>query len=423
MLAFLFSIAVFSWIILRWPFFFHRGIPSIALISVLILKSIAGYISYQYHSIYFAGGDGAIYLNGGYDLVSYSGGNPIRFLELFFNLNRGIPEWEKIYTQIIYWDSNSSFNFINDNRNAIRINAIVSLFSFKNIGIHIIILNFLSLIGLNAFFIVFERWFQHVRSFLIFIAVFLSPSIIFWTSGILKETHSILFIGLFLLSLDKLLVKISLKTLSFLILSVFLLVLVRSFFAFTTLIAFTYFLLAHRLKFSSSKKLYLSLFAYLGLLFAIIYAFDLHLILAQKQEAFILIGQKANSYFTIPLIERAFDLLLNLPGSLINVSLQPQLFSFESFLYIFPIIENIDIVFLLITLTIYRKKIPSSSLLFLLFISLVYLFYAALIGWTVPIQGAISRYRSIGQPFLLMALFSLLDWDKIQLKYLNFKKS
>lgn len=414
----LFSLAIFSWIILRWPIFFHRGIPSYAIIGVFIIKTIAGYFSYQYHSIYFAGGDGAIYLNGGYDLVNYSGGNPLKFMELFLNLNRGVPGWESIYEKIIYWDSTSTYNLINDNRNAIRVNALVSLFSFKNLGVHLLILNFLSLIGLNALYITFEKWFPKVPSILIFIAVFLSPSILFWTSGILKETHTIFFIGLFFLSLNKLLLRPNIKTIIPFLIFLYLLLLVRSYFAITVILS-VLFLFISLLVRNQEKRLALSFMIYIPIVLLAFYALDITRILAEKQHAFILIGENANSYFSISRINNSWDLLLHLPKSLLNVFLQTQLFSFDSWLYIFPIIENIDVFCLFLIALFFRNKLPSSSLFFLVFISLIYLFNASLIGLTVPIQGAISRYKAISQPFLIMALISLVDWKRIRTIYFD----
>ena len=128
MLQTLLLIVIFSSLLKQTSFFKSAEIPWLYLFALLIIKSFAGYLSFAYHQYYFAGGDGAIYLSGGKDLIRFSGNNPWVYIQLFFNMHRGIPEWESVYNQIIYWDSNSGFNVINDNRNAIRINSCCLLY-------------------------------------------------------------------------------------------------------------------------------------------------------------------------------------------------------------------------------------------------------------------------------------------------------
>jgi hypothetical protein len=299
---------------------------------VFILKVGAGYLSYKYHHIYFAGGDGNIYLNGGRELIDYSDKNPITYFKLFTNQNRHAPGWEGIYNKIIYWDPVEGAELIDDNRTAIRINSLVSLFSFRSIAIHLIILIFLSLIGLMALYKTFRKWFKHIYPPAIFLAVFLSPSIIFWTSGILKETHTIFFFGLFLLQLSIFLERKTLLSLFMtLILSVLILLsrtyLAVSLFFPVTFLLTTSFFHTNKLIKPLSATILATLF-----LFLILNAngINLYQILADKQTNFNIIGQNAVSFFQIHQINQPLDLFIYLPISLINVYIQPQLFDFNS---------------------------------------------------------------------------------------------
>ena len=421
MIAILIAIIIISVIISRWSFFQYNKLPIPAIIIVLLLKSVAGYLSFKYHNIYFAGGDGAIYLQGGKDLIRFSGGNPIVFLKLFFNLNRGIPEWESIYTQLIYWDSKASMNFINDNRNAIRLNSIISLFSFNNLGLHIILLNFLSIIGLTALYKSFRMSFPSVMPLAVFVAVFLSPSILFWTSGILKETHTVFIVGFYLLYLTKLLARFSIKNGLLLLLFAFLLLHVRTYFAMIVFASTFFVLLLNFIQLQSNKKRIFILFSFIILLIITILTLAIEPleILIQKQQDFILIGQKANSYFTISPLLNISDLFLHFPEAFINVFLQTQLLSFDSWLYIFPIIENLDVLIFIFIAIKYTKWPSKEAYAMLCGIFLIYVLSSWLIGLTVPIQGAIARYKSISQPFLLLFIFSFIDWDRLNKKYLR----
>lgn len=413
------SILVCVFIILKWPFLKLDGIPTIALILLFLIKTAAGFLSFTYHNYYFAGGDGAIYLQGAHDLVDFSNGNPILYLKLFFNQHRGIPEWEAIYEQIIYWDSKAEFNIINDNRNAIRFNSLVSLFTFRNTFAHIVILNFITVIGLSALYKSFKAFVPNLPSVIIFIAVFLSPSILFWTSGILKETHTIFFIGIYFYLLSNLILSRRRIVILPLILLFLLIVLSRSYFSIILITSTLYLLLAYYFNiFSLKQNLLLLVLSGVVLILSILtLPLQLFEILAQKQEDFIFIAQGANSYFTILPIKEASEILLYMPIAIVNVFLQPQLLSFESALFIFPIIENIDILFFSFLAFRYFKKPSDKVLPFIIACLLIYFLSAWLIGLTVPVQGAIARYKAITHPFLLIGIFSLIDWERLRDNY------
>lgn len=386
---------------------------------VFLIKTIAGFLSFTYHNYYFAGGDSAIYLMGAHDLVAFSEGSVIRYISLFLNLHRDLPEWESIYSQIIYWDSKSHFNVINDNRNAIRFNSLVSLVSFGNTYIHIIILNFITIIGLVALYKSFKSFLPQLPSLFIFIAVFLSPSILFWTSGILKETHTVFFIGVYFLLLSKFISNKKVPYILLLLLLLFLVILSRTYLSSIIIISTIFLILASLFKINTLKKNGVLLFLGGGILLigTNLLPFSVYDIISNKQEDFIFIGRQANSFFTILPLENPWGLIKNMPIAIINVFIQPQLFNFESILYIFPIIENIDVLFFCFLAIRYFKKPTGEMLPFIIGCLLIYILSAWLIGLTVPIQGAIARYKAITQPFLLISVFSLINWDLLKENY------
>lgn len=425
MLLTLSSILILSFILYKWPFSNLKGVSVYAIIAVFIIKCFAGFLSFTYHNYYFAGGDSAIYLQGGNDLISFSNGDPIVYVKLFLNLNRGIPEWNSIYNQIIYWDSKAHFNIINDNRNAIRLNSLVSLVSFQNTFVHIVVLNFLSIIGLCALYKSFSNFFKNTPSIVVFTAVFLSPSILFWTSGILKETNTILFIGLYFLALSNWIESKQKKYILYIFVFASLLILVRTYFSAIVLIATFVLFLLYKMKQLKTYRQVLILLSIGIALLILTWISPIHLfdIIKEKQNAFIYIGRNANSYFTITPIQEPIDLLLLFPTSIINVFIQPQLFSFDSWLYIFSIVENIDILFFCFIAIRFYKASPLENKNFLITVILLYLLSSWLIGLTVPIQGAIARYKAITQPFLLIFIFSFINWKKIKENYFSVSRS
>ena len=419
----IFAILIFSIIILRWDFFKSPGISRFVLIGVFILQVFGGYFSYQYHHVYFAGGDENIYLNGGRQLIGFSNRNPVTYFKLFTNQNRGVKGWEEKYEKIIYWDAIAGSEFIDDNRTAIRINSLVSLVSFNSVTTHIIILIFLSFIGLMALYKTFRKWFKHIYPPAVFLAVFLSPSIIFWTSGILKETHSIFFLGLFLFQLSLFLEQKKITTLLIIISLSVLILLSRTYLAVTLFVPVVFLFITSLFK-SNNLLIPISItviFSIITILLLNESGKDLFQILKAKQVSFNLVGVNANSFFHIPELNRPIDLVIYLPIALLNVYIQPQLYHFGSWLYLFPIIENIDIV-TMITMAFWFYKSPNrEEKKYLIFILLVWIIGGWIIGLTVPVQGAIARYKSLFIPFLLMSSFAIADWNKLKNKYVNRK--
>jgi len=92
-----------------------------------------------------------------------------------------------------HWDSGKQAIF-HDNRNIIRVHAIIDLFSTGSIFVHLIIFCFISLIGTYLLFLGLKRhstW----KPWGIFILLFSFPNILFWSSGILKEPLIVFGIG------------------------------------------------------------------------------------------------------------------------------------------------------------------------------------------------------------------------------------
>ena len=406
---------------MKWSYFKYPKLSRWAILAVFILKIGAGYLSFKYHHIYFAGGDGSIYLNSGRNIVDYSHKNPITYFKLFTNQNRNEPDWEETYQKIIYWDPVTGGEFIDDNRTAIRINSLISLLSFRSIGVHIILLIFLSLIGLMALYKTFRKWFENIYPPAIFFAVFLSPSIIFWTSGILKETHTIFILGLFLFQLSVFIETKKFSSLLWSILLGLLLLLARTYLSITLFIPIVFLFFSSLFKKETIlKPIGLTLvFSVIMIILLNANGIDLFQIFSAKQADFNLIGENANSFFYIAELTQPIDLIKYLPVALVNVYLQPQLLNFDSWLYIFPIIENIDLITMIIFAFVYFKSPDKKEAKYLFFILLIWIIGGWIIGLTVPVQGAIARYKSVLIPFLLMSVIAVADWDKLKKKYLK----
>jgi hypothetical protein len=115
----------------------------------------------------------------------------------YFKLMSGIGATdalsEKYLGETNHWDSGDQAIF-HDNRNIIRIHALLQYISLGSIVVHMIFFSFLSLLGTYLLFLALRNR-GSVKPWVIFLLLLLLPNIIFWSSGILKEPIILFGIG------------------------------------------------------------------------------------------------------------------------------------------------------------------------------------------------------------------------------------
>ncbi len=108
----------------------------------------------------------------------------------YFSLITGIGDsdnrYQAIYHTMNSWDNGYNSILYNNSHFIIRLNAFFLLFSHGHYGVHVIFMCFISLIGLMYIYKAFLPFLAE-RSKELFAAIFLFPSVILWSSGILKE--------------------------------------------------------------------------------------------------------------------------------------------------------------------------------------------------------------------------------------------
>lgn len=100
-----------------------------------------------------------------------------------------------ITQQLSFWYQEESASVINDSRMVIRFNLLLLPLSKGNIYLHLVTIVFLSFIGLFLIYLSFEKYFLN-KEFLLLFACFGIPSVMFWTSGIMKEGLLVFFLGI-----------------------------------------------------------------------------------------------------------------------------------------------------------------------------------------------------------------------------------
>ncbi len=422
---FVFYILFFSIIIKKAHFFRLKNISTDFIILVFITKCFLGIISFELHEKTIKGGDMRAYYKDAEIIYKQLNSNiPINYFYMLLNIKRNDPKLKPIYDNLNHWDRSKPSLDVLNKRSIIRFNAISIPFSFNTPQINTVFISFLSTIGLLCLFKLFSSIFKY-RDEWFFIGLFLLPSSLFWNSSILKESLTIFAMGVFLLSANRF--SESKKTFLFIIfiLSSVLFLYVKAFFFFVLfpfVLLHMYFNLFKHSAFIYFKKKNIIVYLFLLTVYLIVCFFYPTLSIFEhiknKQLLFIDLNHKTTprSGFEIPLISEFYHYVIYTPNALINSILQPQLLSFKSPFYIFPILENILLIGLLIiafynkaSLKLRQKSIIISISLFL-FICLI------IIGFTVPIQGAITRYKAPLMPFVILLIIMIADPKKIKKK-------
>ncbi len=118
----------------------------------------------------------------------------------FFSLLTGIGDNARmLHTYMdksFIWDA-GNFTFINDSRNTIRVHSLIQFISQNQIAIHFILINLIALVGVVQLFLSIRK-FSTLNPHLLFYLLLLLPSLLFWSSSILKEPYLLFGVGLFM---------------------------------------------------------------------------------------------------------------------------------------------------------------------------------------------------------------------------------
>ena len=418
-LLFIFYCFLFCWLICRISFFTQSGLSTKILLSLFVLRIISLVISSYMNLYYFPISDSVIFHKMGIAEYHLLFQNPKEYIaNIFYN---NYPDG---YSRLLD-DSHSYWNNLRTNL-LVKMLSIFDLFSFKIFFINTLFYNFLVFFGCVALYKIFIRIFPGCFYQLI-ICIFLLPSVLFFSSMIHRD-------GLILLSVSMIIYhvffiinnhQLSWKRISIIIFFLCLIFLLRNFVFFTLVPALAAWLIAQkypRYVFIS----FLSVYTFVAILFFtsgyISPRADLPQYVVSRQTSFTEIGKGGTSTIPInPLSPTFKSFITNAPQSFDHALLRPYLTKILNFEYLPFTLEIFIIEILFIVFLFCRKKniIVDPLIYFGLFFSLTMFLIT---GYTVPIIGAIVRYRSIYLIFLLIPIMCYTDWSRIK-KLITSKKN
>lgn len=420
-----FYAAIFIFLIYRLRFFRIQGVSRRMLSILFVIKIIAGTALMFIYINYYKTRESADvfkYFDDGKVIYSALSENPQDYLRMVSGIQSDKPHLDEYYTTCIYWYKDHNYKLYNDNRTVIRFNAFVMLFSFGYFSVHTVFMAFLSFIGLTALLKVFIRFAKNKRALLVFI-VYLIPSVLLWSSGVLKEGLLMFALGLLVYYLIKLsLGQFRLAYILFFFMVFALLVLTKMYVLIAALPGLIILFWFNRYG-TKNHLLKFLVFHFFIILLAfnskyLVPSYDLPYILAHKQFDFIGMVdslESVGSRIDIPILEpNGFSIIKNSPNALYNSLLRPHPLEVDSMMMALASLENIFILgFILICLVFSNFKKMINGLHFFYFgISFALLLFI-ITGLTTPVLGAVVRYKAPAIPFLLMAFLLLLDINKL----------
>ncbi len=417
-LLFTLYLVLFCWGITRVKFFKESNLDKRILIALFLARVliglINGYINLYYYNILT---DTANFQNQGIIEYHLLFQNPQEYFINIFQSNRANSYSGFLESTGSFWNDTRS-NLIN------KMLSIFNIFSITNFFINTLFYNFLVFFGTVALYKVFIRIFP-THKYVLIVIIFLLPSVIYFSSAIHRD-------GLIFLSISMIIYHLFflMKTRVFVFKRIFLsllflglILLLRNFVFIALVPALLVWIIAER-KPHPAFVIFLSIYFFLAVLFFATSflppSMNLPAHVSSRQLDFIKIAKLGSSAINInPLYPGFRSFLNNIPQALNHTLMRPYLSEHQNFFYIPAGLEILLYEILFLFLIFFRKKtaIFPPIVYFSLFFSLTMFL---IIGYTIPIVGAIARYRSIYFPFVLIPIVCYTDWEKIK-KTFTFK--
>lgn len=382
-----------------------------------ILSSLVVYYIYSEYYTVRAEADTFKYFDDSYHMSKAFWHHPIDFFQMLFGI-----DCNTTYFQVNYFNDMSNWvrsydnGLLNDNRLVIRFNALIRIFSFGNYHVHTLIFNLIAFLGSISMGTVFYAVSKSkLKSYL---AVFIIPSVVFWSSGIFKESILLFALGVFLFHFYQTCQGKWSKKRGVILMATLCILIVMKLYVFLAFFpaCVCYFMSKNREKHYSIYVSTYGIFLLLGIgLAGIAPQYSFVNLIVDKQRDFINLSHffEVNSAFSMDYLEpKLWSLIKASPEAILNVFTKPWLKEVNSLLFIPPLIENILLFILLFFSFLWRKKLTSNQARFvflcLFFTIVVYL----IIGLTTPITGALVRYKIPVAPFLWFGILMILNTHK-----------
>ena len=403
----------------KWKFFRSSGLSFRELSGIFIVKVAVGvalWAIYTYHYTYRETSDAFRYFDDAMVICDLLWTEPLHFFRFMLGFDLDQPEMAEYFLQMRGWTKSYSYGIINDNPTIIRINTLIGLVSFGHYHVHTVILCFISFLGGTALFKGFRKAAKLPKWVGLF-ATFLIPGVLFWSSGVLKEAPLMCLLGFLFYHLVQWVTTHKIQHAFCALIFAMVMLFVKGYVVLLLSPA-----ILSVLVFGWVKKrvvwTFLAVHILIGTL-AIVGALgssgDFFYVLNKKQQDFVNVAEMQNAGSAIPALttQSTGDIILALPVALYRTYLRPDIRDLDGVFQVFGFMENLLFLGLILLMIIYFRRPEKERWTWILFSLSVVLAIGFVIGWVVPVLGAIVRYKVPVLPFLACMIFLMTDFDRI----------
>ena len=401
----------------RIDFFQINGIKKNHVLFAFLSQVFAGFILYIIYSQYYTErytADIFKYYDDSLVLYDTFFSNPLDFFKILIGIDCDSEDYLiNYFSEMNHWDTSYENSLMDESRLLIRLNAILNIIGFKSYSFNLISFVFIGFLGKFLITKNLVKFYKSINPIILFWGLILFPSLMLWSSGILKEPLIIFSIGLILQSFG---VFNSKKRSSLILVFFGLLIIFKvKFYVFICFLpALISFLICQNWKIKPLKVITItsiSLNILLVILSTLKNSYNPLEILSNKQNDFIKLAEIFNagsSFKMVPMDPNFNSFFSSIPIGVINGFFRPFPSDINKIIHILPLIENIFLYVLIIYLfyklfslkikleTVYLNALLNS----VFFISLLFI----ITGISTPVIGALVRYKLPGTIFIIISI-------------------
>ena len=405
-------LSLFAWLLTKIRFVTNTGLSAKIIIGLFVLKVFTG-CAYAVIMMQSNGLSDTIFFHKeGLKEYNLLLNDPKQYVINFFHSGYQNGYDGLLSSQNSYWKDLQG-NII------IRFLSVCNIFSFGNYYINVIFYNFVIFFGGIGLYRVYDRIYPN-KKYLLVATCFLLPSLLIYTSTIHKEGLIFAAIGLAVYNMYATLNnnRFNWRQLIYILLAMSFIFLQRNYVLLAMLPAILAWVVVSKKKYSSF--LTFSIIYFLGIFIFFTAHFlspklNLPQSIINKQVDFQQLST-ASTYIQSDTLQPNFkSFIIIAPQAFDHGFLRPFFTDMKLSASLLPVAFEIFIYEIIFLLFIFfrDKKINADPFIYFGFFFGVSILL--IIGYTIPIIGAIIRYRSIYLPFLLTPVLCTINWQKVKL--------